>query len=74
MTTRSKLELQSLGIVHPLFDEPEAKLSAEGLGRIKMSRSVKVSLFALRAYLVLMFVLLAYHMLQLATAAPHLGK
>jgi len=55
-------------VIHPLFDEPEVKCSTEGLGKIKMSRSVRWSLFALRAYLVMMFVLLAYHMLDLAGA------
>jgi len=62
-------------IVHPLFDKPEEKRSPEGLGKIKMSRSVKVSLFALRVYLILMFVLLGYHMLDLAgTFGHHLVK
>jgi len=53
-------------VIHPLFDEPEEKCSVEGLGRMKMSPSVRWSLFALQAYLVLMFLVLAYHMLDLA--------
>lgn len=53
-------------VIHPLFDEPEEKCKTEGLGKIKMSRSVRLSLFALRGYLILMFVLLGYHMLDLA--------
>jgi len=53
-------------VIHPLFDEPEEKCSAEGLGKLEMSKSVRLSLFMLRGYLILMFVLLAYHMLDLA--------
>ena len=53
-------------VVHPLDDLPEAKCSSEGLGPIEMTRSVRWSLIALRAYLVVMGVLLAYHVLELA--------
>jgi hypothetical protein len=53
-------------VIHPLFDKPETKCSTEGLGRIKMSKSVRLSLMALRGYLILTFVLLGYHMLDLA--------
>ena len=37
--------------VHPLDDVPEEKRSADGLGQIKMSKSVRASLIALRVYL-----------------------
>lgn len=51
----------SYRVVHPLFDEPEQKRDVEGLGRIRMTRSVKLSLLALRAYLVVMALLVLYH-------------
>ncbi len=53
-------------VVHPLFDEPEAKINADDLGPMPMSRSVKISLYALRGYLVVMGFLVAYHVLNMA--------
>jgi hypothetical protein len=53
-------------VVHPLDDVAEAKCSSEGLGPIEMTRSVRWSLVALRAYLIAMGLLLAYHVLDLA--------
>jgi hypothetical protein len=53
-------------VVHPLDDQPEEKVDTEGLGPMPMTRSVKLSLFSLRAYLVLMVVLVAYHVLGLS--------
>lgn len=74
MTTIDEL-IPHYQVVHPMFDEPEAKLSPVGMGQIKMSKSVKVSLLLLRAYLMLMFGLLAYHMLDLAgTFGPHIAR
>ena len=55
-----------LRVVHPLDDEPETKCSAERLAPIAMTRSVRWSLIALRAYLVAMALLLAYRVLDLA--------
>ena len=46
-------------VIHPLDDEPEAKLYRPELGRMRMTRSVRVSLLLLRGYLVLMLLLLA---------------
>jgi hypothetical protein len=53
-------------VVHPLDDAPEKKLDAEHLRPMRMTRSVRYSLFALRAYLVLMVALVFYHILTLA--------
>jgi len=52
-------------VLHPLFDQQEAKLTGEGLGRMTMSPSVRVMLLLLRLYLISMCALLAYHMLDL---------
>jgi len=53
-------------VVHPLDDVAEAKCSSEGLGRIRMTRAVRLSLGVLRGYLVLMTGMLVYHVLHLA--------
>jgi hypothetical protein len=55
-------------VVHPLDDVPETKCDTEALGPMPMTPSVKYSLYALRGYLVLMLVLVAYHVVGLATA------
>ncbi len=53
-------------VVHPLDDEPENKFDPEALGPMKMSASVKLSLFLLRFYLVGMVGLVGYRVLELA--------
>lgn len=57
-------------VVHPLDDAPEQKKSIEGLGQIHMSPSVKLSLLALRGYLVLVTLLALY---RLYTVVVHAG-
>ena len=63
---RSGSRKQGFQVIHPLADLEEEKRSPEGLGPMKMSKSVKLSLMALRAYLVLIGLLVAYHVLTLA--------
>jgi hypothetical protein len=53
-------------VVHPLDDRLEEKVDTESLGPMPMTRSVKFSLLSLRAYLILMIVMVLYHVLQLA--------
>ena len=53
-------------VVHPLDDIAEKKCSTEGLGKIKMTWAVRVSLGVLRAYLILMTLMLGYHVLDLS--------
>ena len=53
-------------VVHPLDDVPEEKVDTESLGPMEMTASVRISLLSLRAYLVLMMLLLLYHVLTLA--------
>jgi len=57
---------QSFSIVHPLDDQPEKKVDTDHLGPMRMTRMVRICLFALRGYLLLMFALLAFRVLQLA--------
>ena len=55
-------------VVHPLDDAPEQKVDTESLGAMPMTPSVKLSLMALRGYLLLMRVLVLYHVIDLAGA------
>jgi hypothetical protein len=69
-TTMNSLELEELEsrfvVIHPLDDVPEEKVDTESLGPMAMTMSVRVSLVSLRAYLVLMVLLVMYHALDLA--------
>ena len=53
-------------VIHPLDDAPEMKVDTENLGPMPMTASVRVSLLSLRAYLVVMMLLVLYHVLDLA--------
>jgi hypothetical protein len=66
-------ETECYYIVHPLDDVEEQKCDAEALGPMAMTPSVRISLFALRGYLILMGVLVLYHVLDLAGLFHHLG-
>ncbi|HUJ23283.1 MAG TPA: hypothetical protein VLX58_17240 [Bryobacteraceae bacterium] len=62
----TKEERRFFSVVHPLDDGPEEKVDTEHLGPMKMTRTVRLCLYALRGYLLLMFGLLAFRVLQLA--------
>ena len=53
-------------VVHPLDDVLEEKIDTENLGPMAMTPTVRISLLSLRAYLVLMMLLVLYHVLNLA--------
>jgi len=53
-------------VVHPLDDAPEEKVDTEHLGPMRMTKTVRLCLFALRGYLLAMFGLLGFRVLQLA--------
>jgi hypothetical protein len=53
-------------VIHPLDDAPEKKLDVKDLGPMSMRGSVRISLIALRAYLVVMMILALYQALDLA--------
>lgn len=55
-------------VVHPLDDAPEQKVDTTSLGPMPMTTSVKLSLMALRGYLILMMFLVLYHVMDLAGA------
>ncbi len=56
------------------FDDPEQKLDTDNLPPMRMTRSVKFSLVALRGYLTLMMLMLTYHFLDLAGILGHKAK
>jgi hypothetical protein len=58
--------MDELRVVHPLDDVAEQKCSSAGLGKIRMTGPVRISLGILRAYLIAMTLLLGYHVLDLA--------
>ncbi|SPF45349.1 conserved hypothetical protein [Candidatus Sulfopaludibacter sp. SbA4] len=53
-------------VIHPLDDLPEQKVDTESLGPMPMTKSVRLSLMSLRAYLVVMMLMVLYHVLGLA--------
>ncbi|MDE2060173.1 MAG: hypothetical protein KGL31_12610 [candidate division NC10 bacterium] len=53
-------------VIHPLDDRPETKVDTESLGRMPMTRTVRISLLSLRAYLLVMGSLVAYQFIHLA--------
>jgi hypothetical protein len=59
-------DVEIFQVIHPLDDSLEEKHNPEGLGPMRMSTSVKVSLTVLRIYLISMALLLLYHVLGLA--------
>jgi hypothetical protein len=61
-------------VVHPLDDLPEQKREVSALGPMPMTFSVRLSLLALRGYLLLMTGLVAYRFLGLAAALRHLSS
>jgi hypothetical protein len=50
-----------LVVVHPLDDVAEEKIDVSSLKPIKITGAVKLSLMALRGYLILMAFLVLYH-------------
>ena len=68
---QAELQTEYFVVVHPLDDRPEKKNDVSGLGLMPMTLSVKLSLLALRGYLVLMMFLVLYHVMDLAGAIPH---
>jgi hypothetical protein len=72
--TSSTTNAAAYWVVHPLDDLPEQKLDVSALGPMAMTPGVRLSLLALRGYLILMTGLVAYHFLGLAAALKHLAS
>jgi hypothetical protein len=65
-TLRVAPEINEWTVVHPMHDIAEQKCSSAGLGKIRMTRPVRLALGVLRAYLIAMTLMLGYHVLDLA--------
>ena len=70
MTTQTREPL-TFEVIHPLNDAVEVKHNPDNLGPIALSRSVRFSLLTLRAYLMVMGVLVAYRMTALSGLLGH---
>jgi hypothetical protein len=60
------LRSRAATVIHPLDDAPEEKLFRADLGRMPLTRPVKLALLALQAHLALMLGLIAWRLLSLA--------
>ncbi len=58
-------------VVHPLDDVGEEKIDTENAGPMPMTVSVRLSLLSVRAYLIVMTILVVYHVLELAGLFHH---
>ncbi|HEY3375915.1 MAG TPA: hypothetical protein VGL77_00340 [Armatimonadota bacterium] len=72
VSTINVTEAPRFYLVHPLDDVREEKCDAEGLGPMPLTPSVRVSLLALRGYLIVMGLLVCYHVMDLAGVFTHL--
>jgi hypothetical protein len=66
MAAMHSCHLEGFRVVHPLDAAPEPKCESEGLGPLAMTPSVRLSLMALRVYLVLMSGLLLWRVIEMA--------
>lgn len=58
-------------VIHPLDDVRERKVDLSRLGPMRLTRTVRVALLALRGYLILMLMLVVYHVLGAAGVVVH---
>jgi hypothetical protein len=65
-TVQNSYSSECFRVIHPLDDAVEQKCSGEGLGHIAMTPAVRISLAVLRGYLIVMTLMLAFHVLDLA--------
>ncbi len=65
-TESNGCEVAGVVVIHPLDDLPEHKRNGDGLGLMKMSKSMKCTLFVLRVYLFTVVGLAIYRILALA--------
>jgi hypothetical protein len=66
MLLENTIDERELLVIHPLDDVQEQKVETGHLGPMRMTPAVRISLLALRGYLVLMMLLVLYHVLDLA--------
>jgi hypothetical protein len=68
MVIENAIEEREFRVIHPLDDVAEQKVETRHLGAIRMTPAVRLSLLALRGYLMVMMLLVLYHVLDLAGA------
>lgn len=61
----------SLYVIHPLDDIHEQKCTSEGLGPLQLTVTARLSLAALRIYLIAMTLIILYRTLTLAHVLAH---
>ena len=61
----------NLYVIHPLDDVQEQKCTSEGLGLMELTPTVRVSLTALRVYLIAMTLIILYRTLSLTHLFTH---
>jgi hypothetical protein len=66
LETRMEPRKDHFVVVHPLDDVFETKVDTEALGPMPMTRTVRLSLLSLRAYLILMILMVVYHVVMVA--------
>jgi hypothetical protein len=66
MILENTIDEREFLVIHPLDDVVEQKVETKHLGPMRMTPTVRISLLALRGYLMLMMLLLLYHVLGLA--------
>jgi hypothetical protein len=62
---------ESLYVIHPLDDVQEQKCSTVGLGLMELTPIVRLSLTALRVYLIAMTIVILYRTLSLTHLFHH---
>jgi hypothetical protein len=58
-------------VIHPLYDAPELKRSADGLGPIRLSRGCRAALVAVRFYLLAIMLMGGYRVVTLVHTLKH---
>ena len=71
ITSAGITDHRAFQVVHPLDDVAEEKRSPAGLGQMHMTPSVKLSLYALQGYLLLIGLTVGYRVLTLAGIFGH---
>lgn len=57
-------------VIHPLFDpRKDVKVKTEGIPPLKMTKTVRIALISLRAYLVISLLLLLYYVYTIAAGS-----
>jgi hypothetical protein len=70
LATHRTTPTTDLYVIHPLDDIQEQKCTAEGLGRMHLTPTVRIALTALRVYLIAMTLIILYRTATLTHLLP----